>query len=549
MPDDSRSSTVRDKTTGKTTETPAWLRVLMPSAADLMFVSLLGVMVFTPLSVRLLGDAGIGWHIRTGQQILATHAIPRVDLFSSIMAGRPMSVKPWFAWEWLYDLVVGQLEATLGLNGVVWLTAVVIAAVFAWMFRLLIARGANLLVTLGLVLLALWASTIHFLARPHVLSWLFTLAWFVTLDSSERECFEEPGGRSGRNGRRRQWLWALPLLMLVWVNVHGGFLVGFVLLGIFWVGAVWTWFRAKQTRIEEMLLKISAGKRARSLAWVGVFSAGASLVNPYGWQLHRHIYSYLSNRFLMDHIDEFQSPNFHQLAQKCFLALLLIIVAVLALRGRELRLSQGLTVSFAVYAGLYASRNIPVASILLVMVVAPMVSGVGFGREFFVRMGAVEVGLRGHLWPMLVMVVTLLIAVNGGRIGSNLLMDAHFDSKRMPVQAVNYLEKSELRGPVLSPDYWGGYLIYRLYPKTRVVVDDRHDFYGDEFFESYLKMMHVERGWEEFLDTHEVPCVLLPRDAALASMLAETKGWKAIYADEVAIGFVRERMSLRGPLP
>jgi hypothetical protein len=83
------------------------------------------------------------------------------------------------------------------------------------------------------------------------------------------------------------------------------------------------------------------------------------------------------------------------------------------------------------------------------------------------------------VWAIVAVVVTLLIAVNGGRVGSNLLMDAHFDPKRMPVEAVNYLEKSELNGPVLSPDYWGGYLIYRLYPKTRVVVDDRHDFYGD----------------------------------------------------------------------
>jgi hypothetical protein len=531
MADDSRSSAGA--------ASAAWIRVLMPSVADLIFIALLCALVFTALSMRLLGDAGIGWHIRTGQQILATHAIPRVDPFSSSAAGRPMFVKPWFAWEWLYDLVVGQLEATLGLNGVVWLTAVVIAAVFAWMFRRLIARGTNLLVALVLVLLALWASAIHFLARPHVFSWLFVLAWFVVLDSSERECFDDPGVGSRRAGRR---LWALPLLMLVWVNVHGGFLMGFVLLGIFWVGAVWTWYRAKDTRIEEMLLKIAAGKQARSLAWVGLFSAAASLVNPYGWNLYRHIYSYLSNRFLMDHIDEFQSPNFHGAAQKCFLALLLITVAVLAVRGRELRLSQGLTVLFAVYAGLYASRNIPVASILLVMVVGPLLPSSGFGREFFQRMTAVEAGLRGHLWAILAAVVTLLIAVNGGRVGAGVLMDAHFDPRRMPVGAVDYLQKSGLKGPVLSPDYWGGYLIYRLYPEVRVVVDDRHDFYGDEFFKSYLKMMHVERGWEEFLDAHEASCALLPRDAALASML-ETKGWKVIYSDDVAIAFVWERVS------
>ena len=301
MADGSRSSS--------NTGTTAWLRVAMPSATDLIFVALLCALVFTPLSVRLLGDAGIGWHIRTGQQILATHAIPHVDSFSSTMAGTP-----WFAWEWLYDLVVGQLEATLGLNGVVWLTAIVIAAVFAWTFHLLIARGANFFVALGLVLLAVSASMIHFLARPHVVSWLFTLAWFWILDSSERYGFD---GQDGKNGRR---VWALPLLMLVWVNVHGGFLLGFVLLVIFLVGAAWTLFRTKEGRIEELLQKIAAGKRVRRLTWVGLLSVAASLVNPYGWKLYGHVYSYLSNRFLMDHIDEFQSPNFHGVAQRCFLA-------------------------------------------------------------------------------------------------------------------------------------------------------------------------------------------------------------------------------------
>jgi hypothetical protein len=158
-------------------------------------------------------------------------------------------------------------------------------------------------------------------------------------------------------------------------------------------------------------------------------------------------------------------------------------------------------------------------------------------------MSAVETGQRGHAWPILAIVVTLSIAVNGGRIGSNSLMDAHFGPKRMPVEAVNYLEKYNLNGPVLSPDYWGGYLIYRLYPKTRVVVDDRHDLYGEQFLKFYLKMVHGERGWEEFLEAHEASCALLPRDAALASLLAQTKGWKQVYADGVAIIFVSVRAS------
>src|SRR5258706_15221746 len=118
MDDDSRSSSEEQRHRG-------WIRWLMPSVGDVIFIALLGLLVFTPLSVRLLGDAGIGWHIRTGQEILATHTAPHVDPFSSTMAG-----KPWFAWEWLYDVVVGQLEAQLSLKGVGWFTAIVVAAVF-----------------------------------------------------------------------------------------------------------------------------------------------------------------------------------------------------------------------------------------------------------------------------------------------------------------------------------------------------------------------------------------------------------------------------------
>jgi hypothetical protein len=152
---------------------------------------------------------------------------------------------------------VGQLESTLGLNGVVWLTAVVIAAVFAWTFRLLIARGANLLAALVLVLLALWASTIHFLARPHVLSWLFTLAWFVILDSSERECFGEPC-RTGAGSHAGDGCGRCRLLMLVWVNVHGGFWWGLYCWEFSWRALHGLGSERKTTRIEELLLKIAA---------------------------------------------------------------------------------------------------------------------------------------------------------------------------------------------------------------------------------------------------------------------------------------------------
>jgi hypothetical protein len=528
------------------------MRWIIPSIADLIFVALLGLLAFTALSVRLLGDAGVGWHIRTGQLILSSHAIPRVDSFSSSMAGQP-----WFAWEWLYDAVVGWLDRAAGLNGVVFLTALIIALSFSWAFRLLLGRDTNVLVALALVLLAVSASMIHFLARPHVLSWLFSMVWFWILDSSEQNLAASPA----EVRQHRYLVWLLPLFTAVWVNVHGGFLLGFALLGIYWLSATWRWFRLGSDRFEDVLQKIRAGTRSRDLAVIGGLSTLATLVNPNGWRLPVHIYGYLSNRFLMDHIDEFQSPNFHGVAQKCFAILLLLtLVALAAKRRGPVLASEFLLILFAVYSGLYASRNIPVSALLLILVIGPRLSdalqslsdGVVKHRtavhfqsrassHFLPRMQAIDLSLRGHLWPIAAIALTGWIVFHGGKLGSDPLMNAHFDAKRFPVAAVEHLEKHSVPSSVFAPDSWGGYLIYRLYPETKVSVDDRHDFYGEVFLKSYLKTVHVEPGWQDFLVEHKVGGIIVPKDSALANILLETPRWQIIYTDDVTIVFAPAR--------
>ena len=140
-------------------------------------------------------------------------------------------------------------------------TALVIAIVFSWTFRMLLRRGTNVFVAIVLLLLAASAAMIHFLARPHVVTWLFTVAWFWILESSEKGCFAsdfESSAASEASPRRGWMLWLLPPLMLVWVNLHGGFLLGFVLLGIYWCSAAWQWFRLKEDRFDDALRRIRA---------------------------------------------------------------------------------------------------------------------------------------------------------------------------------------------------------------------------------------------------------------------------------------------------
>jgi hypothetical protein len=121
-------------------------------------------------------------------------------------------------------------------------------------------------------------------------------------------------------------------------------------------------------------------------------------------------------------------------------------------------------------------------------------------------------------------------------------MDAHFDLQRMPVAAVDFIQHSGIVAPVLSPDYWGGYLIYRLYPHNRVAIDDRHDFYGESFLRGYLTTMHAEPGWEDFLKENP-GCVVFPRRAAVSALISKTPDWKTVYSDDVAVVFVSKRIS------
>jgi hypothetical protein len=463
--------------------------------------------------------------------MLQTRSITRVDPFSATMSGQP-----WYAWEWLYDVLIVAVHHGLGLNGVVFGTAAIMASAFVLVFRFAMRRGGSLPITLFLLVLSLGASAIHFLARPHVLSWLLAVIWFEVLDS----------GAAGREKARR--LFYLPLLMLLWVNLHGGFLLGFALLAVYLVGGAIEYFTGREQREEVR-------SRLKSLGFVSALSLLASFANPYGYKLHVHIYRYLSDRFLMNHVNEFASPDFHGLAQQCFAVLLLVTVAALASARRKPGPSRLLAILMAAYSGLYASRNLPVSCLLLTLLIAPLLSEtvakasanaeiaswlrslLSRLHQFGMRMQSLEENFQGHLWMVLAIAFGLWVCMHGGRLGSTQLINAYFDDKRFPVEAADVIAQRDLREPIFCPDQWGGYLIYRLYPQNKVLVDDRHDLYGDQFFKDYLKVVFVQSDWEKVLDARNVNWILVQKNSSLGTILGQTPPWKLIHEDGTAVLF------------
>jgi hypothetical protein len=505
---------------------PAWLRWALPSFTDLFFLVLIGILVFSPMSAGLLGDADTGWHIRSGELILATHAIPRTDPFSYTRRG-----DPWYAWEWMYDVIIAAIHHVSGLNGVVLFTAAVIGVTFALLFRFILRRSGNLAVAALLTLLAMAAAQVHMLARPHVLSWLLTLLWVESLCR-----FEE--------GKRSALLW-LPLLMLLWTNLHAGFVLGLGLLGIFALGAIWRSFTPSNNE-----------DRAKIAQLVIVFCVCllTTLLTPYGYRLHVHVYQYLSDSFLMNNIDEFKSPNFHVFVYQYFELFIPLVIAGVALGRDRLTTTRLLLLLFSLHAGLYAARNIPISAIIMSLVLGPLLTGeipngpsglrwlgslLDAGRGISESMTRLEGQFRGHVLATVAMSASVALVLNGGRVFSKQILSAHFDEKIFPVNAAQFIAGRGIRDHLFSSDTWGAYLIYRLYPGTEVYFDDRHDFYGEAFVKEYGKAILGARQWREPLDRYQVKWVLMPVDSPLSSLLRESQHWHAEYDDGLAILFSR----------
>jgi hypothetical protein len=481
------------------------------------------------MSTALLGDADTGWHIRNGEFILATRSVPHTDLFSYTRAGQP-----WYAWEWLYDAVIAAIHHVAGLNGVVLFTAAVIAATFALLFHFVLRRSDSFAAALSLTLLAAAAAQIHMLARPHILSWLFTLLWVEALYR-----FEE--------GKASVLLW-LPPLMLLWVNMHGGFIMGLALLALFGCAHIWNY-----------LASPSVGNRKQIVQLALVFCAclAVTLLTPYGYQLHEHVYQYLSNSFLMNTINEFMSPNFHLPGYGYFESFILLSVLGTVLAHDRVTAADLLLILFSIHAGLYAARNIPISAIIMSMSMGPLLAGMlspGTGQRPYPRwlgsvldsvrdisegMATMEKRFRGHGLAVFVLVASTAIALNGGRVLSAQVTSAHFNDKEFPVKATEFIAGKGIHDRLFNTDVWSGYLIYKLYPTTKLYFDDRHDFYGEAFIKEYQKATTGTWQWREPLEKYQVKWVLVASDSPLSSVLKESKDWRAEYDDGLAIVFAR----------
>lgn len=480
---------------------------LVPSVVDVFFCVLLVAAFARPAGIgALLGDGDTGWHIRTGELILDNGRVPVADPFSFSRAGQP-----WYAWEWGSDVLFALVWRWRGVAGVAAFSGVVLALAAAVLFARQLARGCGLAVALGASMAAVSASSIHYLARPHVFSILLygVALWMLEADRT----------------RPRPWVWLLVPLTALWTNLHAGFIA--------WCGTL------------ALLAMVEAAARnwtrVRRYAALAAGCSLASLFNPYGWGLHAHVARYLSSGWIMDHVQEFQSPNIRSEGMVVYALLLMISVAVAA---RAERFDAVLVFVWG-FLSLRSARHIP----LFAMVAAPVAaqaaeaawrraseragkkSAVALLRGFAMDFGG---RARTGVWPAVATVLAVMVS----------LPASNFPDARFPVAAVErnlaHLAPAGAPPRVLTSDQWADYLIYRLYPRQRVFFDGRSDFFGPQVGGDYRELLSAGPGWRELVERYRFAVALLPRDWPLATTLDREPGWRQVYGDRLSVLYVRQ---------
>lgn len=310
---------------------------LKPTLADCLFTALVVWLVVFSLSgggIGLLEDSGTGYHIRTGDYILDHHAVPRQDIFSFTKPG-----EPWYAWEWLASAIFAALYGWGSMKAVLLFSAAILALTMVILARHMIRRGANALIALFLIHLAIGACSIHFLARPHIFTMLFTAISMRLLDDDRL------------NPSRAVW-WLVPLTAL-WANMHGGFVVAILCTAVFGLGC----------GIETWLTQESPGAALKPLTRYGTIALaclGASFLNPYGFREHQHIIEFLRQKWILDLIEEYQSPRFHTTAVVYYEILLFAGLLVSGWLISRKRFPNALVILLWAHFSLVSVRHIPI---------------------------------------------------------------------------------------------------------------------------------------------------------------------------------------------
>lgn len=441
------------------------------------------MLALTLFGPGVLRDGDSFWHLAAGDWIIAHGAVPHDDPFSYTFAGAP-----WVPHEWLSEVLMAVSFRAAGWSGVVVLTALAVALA---MFQLARHLGRWLPAGPSLLLLLLAGSCIadYLLARPHILALPALEAWVAGL------FIARSAGRAPS--------WRLLPVMCLWANLHGGFILGLLLVA--------------PLALEAALAEPAAWRPVLA-RWGGFLltAAGSAMLTPHGWDGLLFPFQ-LMGMAELTRIVEWQPPNF-LLIQPLELVLVAGLYVTLT-RGARLPPVRLLILLGLLHMSLHHTRHQ-----MLVGVIVPLLIAEPLGAALAPKPTA----YGAERWR------TGGLAVMVGLVALRLLLPiVRVDGLAAPITALAHVPPALAAKPVFNDYNFGGYLIFN---HIRPFIDGRADMYGDTFMHQYLSASVPEKATlETVLRDYGIRWTILTPGSPVVALLDTMPQWCRLYANDVAV--------------
>ena len=495
---------------------------MITSTRSLLIFIVLVVIFVTAL--QPITDPDFWWHLKTGQYIVQHHGIPHADVFSSTRLG-----SEWITHEWLSEVVMYGVFRVAGFAGLIVFFAILVTASFWVVYMRFRSRVGHPFVAAFALLLGAAATTLVWGARPQIFTLLLASIFLYILDNYYTRKFDKA-------------IWLLVPLMVLWVNLHAGWVLGLVLIALTLFGVLLDVLFGTESRV-------TLRERAPALLGVLVACSAAICVNPSGTQMYLYPLNTVSAKVFMRYVEEWKSPDFHQPHFQAVLILLLATFFFLAISNKRERPGRLLLLLATSFAMLRFGRNVPFFSLVATPLLAEhlweWVKGQPWASRLtaFTETSAAKPSIPQIAMNSLIVVIVLIfcgIAAQRAAAKQPLVEAEHF-----PKAAVDYMRVQRLPQPIFNEYAWGGYLIWRLYPDYPVFIDGRADVFGEKLVEQFIEVHDGKPRWRELLQQYGTQTVLVERDSAIASLLANDSGWQKVFEDKQAVILVRKEQQLQ----
>ncbi len=489
-------------------------RTLLPDPAGFYGLTAF-LMLVRFVGPKALQDGDTLWHIRVGQIMLEQRQILREDLFSHTAGGQP-----WVAHEWLSEVIMAALYNLGGLPGLTMAFFLVTALTFTLLFQTARRLSNDWIAFIVISLSAVPMATTHLFARPHLFTWLLAALTLSLLVANDRR------------------LWLLPLLTMLWANLHGGVLLGLLLQGAFLAGSLLDhWPGRSRADWKDWL------QTARRPLLVCVLSFLALGLNPFGYALLWFNFQ-VNTEIFANAIGEWKSPDFNTL---WYMRIWVVWVFVLAAWSvRKTSWTWRLLVPLFIYMAMGHVRHVSIAALFTVPWMALALRDLVDQLPFtFTRRNSnqPQLILSPGVGPAITAVLFVLL------FGLSMInppfwktwTDARFPMpEEYSAGVIEFLEQGAPGQKLLNEYSWGDYLIFTLDEPPPLFIDGRADMYGEEIFKDYLTVAQLGVDLPLVLEKYAIDWVLFPAQHPLVRHLQMTGNWRDVYTDDKATILVFE---------